>query len=120
LSIRVKTSPDFMSLTSDWYDPSSRRSVLTILTFFSAPLSKRSVMTSPTFGGVGEASLPAPSASPTAAVIPNTPVQTHRFQTHRFMADSVQLAIPRRPWPREGIPCLPNESDYPVSRVDAD
>jgi hypothetical protein len=94
LSIRVKTSPDFMSLTSDWYDPSGSRSVFTILTFFSAPLSKRSVMTSPTFGGVGEASLPAPSASPTAAVIPNTPVQTHRFQTHRFMADSVQHASP--------------------------
>jgi hypothetical protein len=94
LSIKVKTSPDFMSLTSDWYDPSDCRSVLMILTCFSGPFSNLSVMTSPTFGGAGWASLPAPSASPTAAVIPNTPVQTHRFQTHRFMADSVQHAYP--------------------------
>jgi hypothetical protein len=120
LSTSVKTSPDFMSLTSDWYDPSGWRSVFKILTCFSGPFSNLSVMTSPTFGGAGGASLLAPSASPTAAVIPNTPVQIHRFQTHRFMADSVQHAIPRRPWPREGIPCLLNESDYPVSRVDAD
>lgn len=97
LSMSVKTSPDFMSLTSDWYEPSAWRSVLTILTFFSAPFSNLSVMTSPTLGGAAGASLPAPSASPTAAVIPNTPVQAHRFQIHRFMADSVQHALPAPP-----------------------
>jgi hypothetical protein len=94
LSMSVKVSPDFMSLTSDWYEPSGWRSVLTILTFFSGPFSNFSVMTSPTLGGAAGASLPAPSASPTAAVIPNTPVQAHRFQIHRFMADSVQHALP--------------------------
>jgi len=81
-----------VSLTSDRYDPSGCRSVLMILTFRSGPFDIFSVMTSPGLGGAEEASLPPPwaRANPMAAETPNTPAQTHRFQNHRIMADSVQ------------------------------
>jgi hypothetical protein len=91
LSSREKTSPVFMSLTSDRYDPSGCFSVLRILTCRGEPFSKFRVITSPILGGPAGAFLPPwAQARPTAAEIPNTPAQTHRFQNQRIMADSVQ------------------------------
>lgn len=90
-SNRLNTSPVLRSRTSDRYEPSGCRSDLRTLTVRSRPSWNRKVITSPTLGGGGGASIRPPwaQAKPAAAAIPpmasNQPRRNNQRNNQRFI-----------------------------------